>query len=612
MKKISSAFLLVFSVLFIYAQEPAVYPSNWWIGMHWNKVQLLIRNTAWEKGKPSVSINYPGVKLEKVSAFANPHYLALDLTISPNAKPGTVKIKAGGETINWPLQALRKGNGTLFAKGATSADLIYLIMPDRFSNGDLSNDRVPGMRDQSLRRDTVFNRHGGDLKGVENHLDYLKDLGVTAIWLNPVWENDMPERTEHGYAFTNHYKVDPRLGGNQAYKNLSDAAHARGIKIIQDAVYNHVGLEHFLFRDQPDSSWFHRWPTFTQTNYKEQTLFDPHGSAIDKKIMSDGWFVQSMPDWNQQNPFAANFLIQHAIWSVEEFGVDGWRVDTYAYNDLNFMNRCNEALYKEYPDISIFGETWVHGVINQSYFCQNIFNTPFKSNLQATTDFQTLFYGIQPAVNEPFGWTEGVNKLYNTLAQDLAYKDPMRQVIFLDNHDLSRFYSVVKEDTAKYKTALAWLLTARGIPQLYYGGEILMTGLTSPNDGYVRQDFPGGWPGDKVNKFLASGRTDRENAIFNYVRTLANFRKNSPAIKKGKLMQFYPIDGVYVYFRYTEKQTIMCVMNTNEKPMNLKLDRFRERTERFKTARDVVTGQGYALQDTWNLNPMSNLVLELK
>jgi glycosidase len=580
--------------------------------MHWNKVQLLIRNTAWVKGKPSVSISYPGVKLEKVSAFANPHYLALDLTISPSARPGTVKIKAGGTTIDWPLQARRKGNGTLFANGATSADLIYLIMPDRFSNGDVTNDRIPGMRDQSLRRDTVFNRHGGDLKGVENHLLYLKDLGVTAIWLNPVWENDMPERTEHGYAFTNHYKVDPRLGGNQAYKNLAGAAHAKGMKIIQDAVYNHVGLEHFLFRDQPDSSWFHRWPRFTQTNYKEQTLFDPHGSAIDKKIMSDGWFVQSMPDWNQQNPFAANFLIQHAIWSVEEFGVDGWRIDTYAYNDLNFMNRCNEALYKEYPAISIFGETWVHGVINQSYFCQNVFNVPFKSNLQATTDFQTLFYGIQPAVNEPFGWTEGVNKLYTTLAQDLVYKDPMREVIFLDNHDLSRFYSVVKEDTAKYKTALAWLMTARGVPQLYYGGEILMTGLTSPNDGYVRQDFPGGWPGDKVNKFLASGRTDRENAIFNYVRTLANFRKNSPAITKGKLMQFYPIDGVYVYFRYTEKQTVMCVMNTNEKPINLKLDRFRERTEKFKTARDVVTGQVYALQGTWQLNPMSNLVLELK
>ncbi len=612
MKKITFVLLLIFSALFIYAQEPAVYPSNWWVGMHWNKVQLLIRNTAWVKGKPSVSISYPGVKLEKVSAFANPHYLALDLTISPSARPGTVKIKAGGTTIDWPLQARRKGNGTLFANGATSADLIYLIMPDRFSNGDVTNDRIPGMRDQSLRRDTVFNRHGGDLKGVENHLLYLKDLGVTAIWLNPVWENDMPERTEHGYAFTNHYKVDPRLGGNQAYKNLAGAAHAKGMKIIQDAVYNHVGLEHFLFRDQPDSSWFHRWPRFTQTNYKEQTLFDPHGSAIDKKIMSDGWFVQSMPDWNQQNPFAANFLIQHAIWSVEEFGVDGWRIDTYAYNDLNFMNRCNEALYKEYPAISIFGETWVHGVINQSYFCQNVFNVPFKSNLQATTDFQTLFYGIQPAVNEPFGWTEGVNKLYTTLAQDLVYKDPMREVIFLDNHDLSRFYSVVKEDTAKYKTALAWLMTARGVPQLYYGGEILMTGLTSPNDGYVRQDFPGGWPGDKVNKFLASGRTDRENAIFNYVRTLANFRKNSPAITKGKLMQFYPIDGVYVYFRYTEKQTVMCVMNTNEKPINLKLDRFRERTEKFKTARDVVTGQVYALQGTWQLNPMSNLVLELK
>ncbi|MBO9595232.1 MAG: glycoside hydrolase family 13 protein [Niabella sp.] len=594
------------------AAQYELYPTNWWVQMKWNKVQVLVRAAGKDLKSQTASLQYPGVKLEKVSRFQNRHYLVLHLAIGPEARPGMVSIKIGKDRVQWPLGSRRQGNGTAFANGATAADLMYLIMPDRFSNGDPANDRVPGMRDQSLNRDSVFERHGGDLAGVEAHLDYLKDLGVTAIWLNPVIENDMPNRTEHGYAFTNHYKIDPRIGGAAAYKNLIDAAHAKGMKMIQDAVYNHTGLEHVLFRDQPDSSWFHRWPKFTQTNYKDQAVFDPYGSKIDRKIMEDGWFVPSMPDWDQSNPFVQAFLIQHALWSVEEFGIDGWRIDTYAYNDLPFMNRCNQALYDEYPRISIFGETWVHGVPNQSYFCQNNYAIPFKSNLQATTDFQTLFYGIIPAVTQPFGWTEGVNKLYTTLAQDFVYKDPMRQVIFLDNHDLARFYSVVNEDTAKYKLAFAWLLTGRGIPQMYYGSEILMKGTTWPNDGYVRLDFPGGWKEDAQDKFTASGRTEKENAVFNYIRTLAHYRKRSSALTSGKLLQFAPYDGIYIYFRYDARQTIMCAMNTNHKPVTIATDRFREVLQKFTAGIDVVSGNRVALKDSLVLNPMSNQVLELK
>ncbi|MFN9112265.1 MAG: alpha-amylase family glycosyl hydrolase, partial [Bacteroidota bacterium] len=418
LKALLCALILLLSLT---AQQVQVYPSNWWIGMKYNKIQIMLHG-------PNVGnatrfeLNHPGVQMTKVNRFQNKNYIVLDVTIQPTAKPGIIGIKARQgarvDQYNFTLNQRRSGKGNSYAQGVTSSDLMYLIMPDRFSNGDPSNDRIPGMKDQTLRRDTVFNRHGGDLAGIENHLDYLTDLGVTAIWLNPIWENDMPERTEHGYAFTNHYRVDPRLGGNTAYRSLIDKADAIGIKVIQDAVYNHVGLEHHLFRDMPDSSWFHRWPQFTQTSFKDQTLFDPYAAQEEKKIMSDGWFVASMPDWNQGNPFVANFLIQHAIWSVEEFGIDGWRIDTYAYNDLAFMNRCNKALYDEYPAISIFGETWVHGVINQSYFCENNYGIGYKSNLQATTDFQTLFYGIQAACNERFGWTEGVNKLYTTLAQD--------------------------------------------------------------------------------------------------------------------------------------------------------------------------------------------------
>ena len=609
--------LLLTAVTFSFAQNSyELYPSNWWVGMKYNNIQLMIRGN--NVGKHNgFAIRYPGVTLTKVNKFSNSNYVVLDIRIAATAKAGTIGIRsqhANGQQVNFEFDLMprRKGNGTAFANGATSSDLMYLIMPDRFSNGDPSNDRIPGMKDQTLRRDTVFNRHGGDLKGIQNHLNYFNDLGVTALWLNPIIENDMPERTEHGYAFTNHYKVDRRLGGNEAYQNLIDAAHAKGIKIIQDAVYNHVGIEHFLFKDQPDSTWFHRWPTFTQTNYKDQALFDPYAALVDKKIMSDGWFVTSMPDWDQSNLFVQNFLIQHAIWTVEQFGIDGWRIDTYAYNDLLFMNKCNKALYDEYPRISLFGETWVHGVPNQSFFCENKYNISYKSNLQATTDFQTLFYGIQPACNEKFGWTEGVNKLYTTAAQDFVYKDPMRQVIFLDNHDLPRFYSVVGEDTAKYKMAFAWLLTFRGIPQMYYGNEILMTGFTSPNDGYVRQDFPGGWEGDKANKFTAAGRTEKENRIFNYIQRLANFRKTSSAIKTGKMMQFIPVDGVYVYFRYDAKQTVMCVMNTNAEPRTIDLSRFAERINGFRSAIDVAAGVEFKLEKQLQLMPVSNLVLELK
>lgn len=595
MKRLSIAAVLAFLCSAAFAQNGYnTYPTHWWTGMQWNKVQVMVHGDAIANAAGGFTVNYPGVQLVKTHQVENNNYVFLDLVIAPSAKPGTVNIKVNRANstfdIPFPLKARRPGNGTRFAQGVTNADLVYLIMPDRFSNGDPSNDRVPGMLDQTLNRDTVFNRHGGDLKGVQNHLDYLKDLGVTTIWLNPVIENDRPERTEHGYAFTDHYKVDRRIGGDAAYQALIDATHAKGMKMIQDAVYNHVDINHIFIKDMPMRDWVHQWPQYTNTTYKEQTLFDPYAAPMDKKKMSDGWFVPEMTDLNQNNPFVANFLIQHAIWSVEEFGIDGWRIDTYSYNDLDFMNRCNAALYKEYPKLTIFGETWVHGMPNQSFFCQNNYNIPYKSNLQATTDFQLLFYGIQAALTQNFGWTEGVNKLYTTTAQDFVYKDPTRQVIFLDNHDLPRFYSVLNEDTAKYKMAFAWLLTFRGIPQMYYGNEILMAGTTSPSDGYVRKDFPGGWPGDAANKFTAAGRTEKENALFNYIKTLANYRKGSSALTTGKLMQFVPEDGVYVYFRYDAKQTVMCIMNQNNDAKEINLDRFAERTKGFTKGREVATG----------------------
>ncbi|HEV8269925.1 MAG TPA: glycoside hydrolase family 13 protein [Chitinophagaceae bacterium] len=619
MKKIIFFFVCSFIIEQSFSQNSVeVYPSNWWVGMKMNKIQLMVyQPKGLSTSKTAVVSNSNDIIVKGYNKPENNHYLFVDIEIRPNAKPGFKNIRINNPdpkesyTINFELKPRRTGNGTAFAQGVTSKDLVYLLMPDRFSNGDPTNDRIAGMRDQTLNRDSIYHRHGGDLQGVINHLDYLKDLGVTSVWMTPVIENDMPNRTEHGYAFTNHYKIEPRFGGPEAYKKLSDELHKRGMKLIQDAVYNHVGRYHLTVQDPPMKDWLHQWPSYTQTSYKDQTVFDPYAAPSETKQLQDGWFTRQMPDMNQNNSYVANYLVQHAIWSVEEFGVDGWRIDTYVYNDLNFMNRCNKALTDEYPKLTMFGETWVHGVLNQSYLCQNNFDIPFKSNLQATTDFQLLFYGIQPALNESFGWTEGVNKLYTTTAQDFAYKNPMREVIFLGNHDLPRFYSVIKEDTAKYKMALAWLMTFRGIPQLYYGDEILMTGFTNP-DGNVRLDFKGGWAEDRENKFTKEGRTQKEDNIFQYLKKFANFRKNSSAITTGKLMQYLPINGVYVYFRYDAKQTIMCVMNTTEQPATIDLSRFGERMNGFTKAYDVATGVTFNLEPKLTLGEKYLLVMELK
>ncbi|MBN9298366.1 MAG: glycoside hydrolase family 13 protein [Filimonas sp.] len=615
MKKI--LFLFVFTCLHValFAQYAKVYPTNWWVGMKHNKVQLLIKGEYDGFSKEQVRIKYPGVTITGTHALENGKYIAVDVTIAATAKAGDVSvecIKDGkAHAIKWPLLPRRKGNGTQYAQGVTSSDFIYFLMPDRFSNGDPSNDKIPGMRDQSLNRDSIFLRHGGDMQGIIQHLDYLQKMGVTTLWMTPVLENDMPDRTEHGYAFTDHYKIDARLGGEKAYLQLSDELHKRNMKLIQDAVYNHTGSFHFLMLDPPAKNWFHQWPSYTQTSFKDQPLFDPYASAHDKKITSDGWFTRQMPDLDQANSYVANFLIQHALWSVEMFGIDGWRIDTYIYNDLNFMNRCNKELLQEYPRLTMFGEAWVHGTAAQAYFADNNINVPFKSNLQGVVDFQCRFYGIEPALMQLFGWTDGVNKLYTTLSNDFLYKDPMRNVVFLDNHDMSRFFSVVKENVAKQKMGIGWLLTTRGIPQMYYGTEVLMKGESNP-DGWVRLDFPGGWNGDKKNAFTGQNLTEDEKKIQDFTRRLANFRKSSSAIKTGKLMQYLPKDGLYVYFRYDNKQTVMCIMNTSDKQQKFSFSDYTERTQQITKATDVENGNDFVIQKSHDIEPWTMLILELK
>lgn len=615
MKKII-LFNICINIFYIsFSQYAQVYPSSWFVGMKWNKVQLLIKGNDESFNKQKIRINYPGIKIEKINQLDNGMYMSVDVLIAPTTKPGNISIEFIYENkkhiVIWPLKEKRKGAGTSFAQGVTSKDMIYFLMPDRFSNGNPSNDSIPNMQEKCYGRNFPKGRHGGDLEGITQHLNYIKELGNTSIWLTPVIVNDMPQESFHGYAFTDHYTIDPRLGGDKAYHEMIDAAHAKGLKVIQDAVYNHVGINHVTVKDRPCKDWLQEWPSFQKTSYKDQSAFDPYASAKDKRIFEDGWFTEHMPDLNQRNPYVANFLIQHALWTVEEFGIDGWRVDTYAYNDLAFMNRCNKALRDEYPTISIFGETWVTGVPNQSYFTENNYNISYKSNLPGVTDFQ-LLWAMLAGLNEKFGWNEGFSKLYTTLAQDFVYKDPYNNCIFLDNHDLDRIYAVIGKDIKKMKQGITWLLTLRGIPQLYYGTELLMDKFKDPSDAEVRKDFPGGWKGDSVNSFVESGRTDQQNEIFNYIKKLANYRKQSTTLQTGKLIQFVPYDGIYVYFRYDAASTVMVICNSNDKESEIMLDRFTERTDGFTKMKNILSDEVISLSKSLKIGARETFVFELK
>ena len=606
---------ILFELVFIAnveGQKLEAYPSNWFTQMKWNKVQILFRSTSSNFASATVKTNYQGVQILGVHHFENGHYLAVDIDIAQSAKEGAVNfiIQTKTEKINtsWTLLPRRKGRGSLFAQGINASDLIYFLMPDRFSNGDTLNDRVKGLKDQSLNRDSIFLRHGGDLQGVANHLNYFQKLGVSTIWMTPVVENDMPDRTEHGYAATNNYAIEKRVGGDNAYIALSDSLHHRGMKLIQDIVYNHFGRFHFLVQDAPDKNWLHQWPTYTQTHYREQVLFDPYHSKTDYDKMINGWFTTEMPDVNQENPWVEKYLTQNAIWSVETYGIDAFRIDTYKYCNVEVMNRINQALINEYPKIFAFGECWVDGVASQAYFVRNNLNIPFKSNLHATSDFNLLFSGILPALNEKNEWGTGVIKLYTTLSNDYLYQVPSNNVIFLDNHDMTRIHSSLGESVAKTKMAYAWLMTCRGIPQMYYGSEILMKGISNP-DGWVRLDFPGGWEGDQKNAFTETGLTETEKDFLHYVQKLGTYRKSSSALKTGNMMQYLPEDGLYVYFRYSKDQTIMCIMNTDTKERKINFEKFKECTQHFNGGIDIISGK--KITKEFQIPSMTMQVIEL-
>jgi len=614
--------ILILVTLFIY-QNPAltqvIYPANWWTGMKDPSLQLLFRGE--QAGKyTKVTIKYPGVTVQKVSRTDNPDYLFAELLVSSSAKPGRFKILLTGDNVqsrelNYELKQKDRDDGKTRIQGVNSIDFTYLVMPDRFANGDPSNDNVSGYRDPVSDRSNKVARHGGDLKGIEDRLDYFNELGITTIWLTPVFENDMPRMREgtsemsgyHGYWITDHYRVDKRLGGEEAYKSLIRNAHKKGLKIIQDAIYNHVGLYHWINQDPPAKDWINQWPEFTGPSHREETMYDPHGSPNEKLNMEKGWFTPHLPDLNLDNPLLATYMIQHAIWSVEEFGFDGFRIDTYKYCEESFVNKMNDALLREFPTITTFVEAWSHTVVSNAYFVRNNMDIPFKHNAMGAIDFP-LCFAMQEAM-KPAGIT-GVDGIYITLAQDLLYKDPMNNCVFLDNHDMDRIFSLAGEDWNKMKWGLTWILTIRGIPQIYYGTEILMKNLKIPNDAEVRYDFPGGWPGDTINKFTSQGRSALENTAFDYLSRLAHFRKGSSALSSGKMMQYLVRNGVYVFFRYDRNQTVMVITNSGNTRVRPDWEYYAERTAGFSKVKNVVTGEVRDMQG-FEVKPGEILVLEL-
>lgn len=560
-----------------------VWPPHWFSDCQESRLELLIYSPQAMCSPPALDENGP--LLIKAQLATNPQYGYLLLDLKHFKANHFFIILEEKDTLSYRL----KKRKAVAERGIGPEDNLYLITPDRFANGDPSNDTVAELHQSSVDRQAPFARHGGDIAGIAKALPYLQDLGVSSLWLSPLLENNTFKESYHGYAITNHYRIDPRLGSNQAYADLVDSLHAREMTMIMDVVFNHLGAQHHLFLNPPDSSFFHFHPRFLQTNYRAVTLMDPHASKSDRHRFNRGWFDDHMPDLNQENPHVKAFLIQNALWWILEYGLDAFRIDTYAYSDQAFMADLAQRIKTEVPDFFLFGEVWVHMPEIQSYFGrENPFN-PHASRLDGLTDFQ-FKYAVQEVLHQDQGWTQGVAKLYYRLAADYLYQDPSSLVTFLDNHDEARLFGTLDGDTAKLKMALGLLYTMRGIPCLYYGTEILMR--ETANHGLIRQDFPGGWPEDTVNKFTAEGRSAEEQVVFNYLQKLMHWRRKHPALARGKFLHFVPEDGLYAYFRYSEDgQVLMVLLNGNSQAnKKVQLDRFKEIWPSGGRYKDIISG----------------------
>ena len=526
-------------------------------------------------------------------------------------KPLHIRLKQGKKLTEIPYELkarVRKGEDI---KGFTAEDVLYLIMPDRFANGNQENDIIKGMKESTTDRNNLYARHGGDLQGIANHLTYISDLGATAIWLNPTQENDMKEGSYHGYAITDYYQIDRRFGTNQEFKELVKQAHSQGLKVVMDMIFNHCGNENYLFADKPSKEWFNFSSNYVQTSFKTANVMDIHASNYERRIATDGWFASVMPDFNQRNRHVARYLIQNSIWWIEYAGINGIRQDTHPYADFDFMSQWCKEVNEEYPYFNIVGETWLNSNVQIAYWQKDSkIAAPKNSYLPTVMDFPLQGLMNQAFDEETGEWGGGLYRLYDYLSQDLVYANPMGLLTFLDNHDTSRFASDKDKanNLTRYKQALAFMLTTRGIPQIYYGTEILMSGNKGNGDGALRRDFPGGWKGDELNAFSEKGRTALQNEAFNYTRKLLQWRKGNLAVTKGNMKHFSIRQGVYVYQREYNGQSVVVFMNGTNSSQELELTPYREVLP-SDSSTDLFSEKTIKLTDKLSLNPRETLIL---
>lgn len=593
-----------------------VEPPSWWTGFKETSLQLMVHGD--NISTHEVALDYPGVSVSRIDRVKSPNYLFVYLDIGPDAKPGEFDISISGDDTKqtYRYQLKQKNPDPMHTKAFSSSDSIYLITPDRFANGNPDNDDIEGMGDE-VNRANPGGRHGGDIQGIAENLDYISELGFTSIWLNPLLENRMPSYSYHGYATTDFYRVDSRYGSNEEYRALVKRARSMGIGTIMDMIVNHVGSSHWWMDDLPTDDWLNFQGAPQITSHEHISEQDPYASDYDKRLYSDGWFVDTMPDINQRNPLLADYLTQNALWWIEYLGLAGIRMDTYPYPDKHYMAEWTRRLMVEYPDFNMVGEEWTDNPAGIAYWqTGNVNRDGYVSYLPSLMDFplqNALRWGLFTPEHSKMEDLRpgGLLYLYRALANDFIYPDPAALVIFPDNHDMSRIYTQLGEDYDLFRMAMAYVLTMRGAPQIYYGTEILMANPGTEDHGTIRSDFPGGWVGDDKNAFTGKGLNEHERAAQAFVKTLLTWRRDKEVIHFGQLTHFRPENGTYVYFRHNADESVMVVLNKNAGDTELDLSRFSERLMGYQKGSDVISGKTLQLDRTLKLPARSVLILEL-
>jgi glycosidase len=578
--------------------------------MQETELQLMISGK--EIASYKATVNAKDVYLKETVLLENPNYQILYLDISGSApQKFEIVFTEGKKKISYHYELKTRNPKRKEMKGFDSSDVLYLIMPDRFANGDPTNDQIPMRTNYKVDRKNPNARHGGDIKGISDRLGYLSDLGVTAIWLNPVLENDMEGGSYHGYATTDYYRVDPRFGSNEEYAQLIEDAHKKGMKVVMDMIFNHCGSDHPWLTEVPSPDWFNNLEEYVQTSHMKEMYFDPYASEYDKSRMVDGWFVPTMPDLNQRNRHVAKYLIQNSIWWIEYSGVDGIRQDTYPYADYNMMIDWCDAVYKEYPAYNIVGEAWLNNPIGTAFWQKDSkLNNRENTNLKSVMDFRFMGLSHTAFVEETTEWNGGLHGIYDHMTYDFIYPDIYNVLRFLDNHDTDRFLKKYPENLSGWKQAITFLLTMPGTPQIYYGTELLMNGNKSRSDGDIRRDVPGGWPGDKSDHFAREGRDTLQNEAFDFLRKLLHWRKGNEVIARGGMKHYVLQKGVYVYERFLGDEKVLVVMNGTSNDVEINLDRYAESIQGLSSATDFLSGKTLPLGDRLTLSPKEVLLLQ--